>query len=72
MVSLVRFEGSDGSFMWVETTHAAEGSRYQALGVRAGADAARRRTQNDAGARVCAVDRSFIAEAHGGAAWTAS
>ncbi|PZS24633.1 MAG: hypothetical protein DLM58_24305 [Pseudonocardiales bacterium] len=39
----------------------------QALGVRAGADAARRRTLNDAGARVCAVDKSFIAfEAHGG------
>jgi len=39
----------------------------QALGVRAGADAARRRTLNDAGARVCAVDKSFLAfEAHGG------
>lgn len=39
----------------------------QALGVRAGVDAARRRTLNDAGARVAAVDKSFIAfEAHGG------
>jgi hypothetical protein len=39
----------------------------RALGVRAGADAARRRTLNEAGARVCAADKSFIAfEAHGG------
>jgi hypothetical protein len=38
-----------------------------ALGVRSGADAARRRTFNDAGARVCAADRTFRAfEAHGG------
>lgn len=38
-----------------------------ALGVRAGTDAARRRTLNDAGPRVCAADRSFTAfEAHGG------
>jgi hypothetical protein len=38
-----------------------------ALGVRASADAARRRTLNEAGARVCAVDKSFLAfEAHGG------
>lgn len=38
-----------------------------ALGVRSGADAARRRTLNDAGARVVAADRSFQAfEAHGG------
>jgi hypothetical protein len=38
-----------------------------ALGVRSGTDAARRRTFNDAGARVCAADRSFQAfEAHGG------
>ena len=38
-----------------------------ALGVRAGEDAARRRTFNDAGTRVCAADRSFDAfEAHGG------
>ncbi len=39
----------------------------QALGVRAGTDAARRRTFNEAGPRVCAADRSFEAfEAHGG------
>ncbi len=39
----------------------------QALGVRAGADAARRRTLNEAGTRVCAADKSFITfEAHGG------
>jgi hypothetical protein len=39
----------------------------QALGVRAAADAARRRTLNDAGERVCAADKSFVAfEAHGG------
>lgn len=38
-----------------------------ALGVRANADAARRRTFNEAGLRVCAADRSFRAfEAHGG------
>ncbi len=38
-----------------------------ALGVRNGADAGRRRTLNDAGRRVCAADRSFVAfEAHGG------
>jgi hypothetical protein len=38
-----------------------------ALGVRAAADAARRRTFNEAGPRVCAADRSFVAfEAHGG------
>jgi hypothetical protein len=38
-----------------------------ALGVRASADAARRRTFNDAGARVVSADRSFQAfEAHGG------
>ena len=38
-----------------------------ALGVRAGADAARRRTFNEAGERVCAADKSFVAfEAHGG------
>jgi hypothetical protein len=38
-----------------------------ALGVRAGTDAARRRTFNDAGARVCAADMAFQAfEAHGG------
>ena len=38
-----------------------------ALGVRAATDAARRRTFNEAGARVCAADRSFRAfEAHGG------
>ena len=38
-----------------------------ALGVRAGADAARRRTFNDAGLRVVDADRSFVAfEAHGG------
>ncbi|HEV7804956.1 MAG TPA: hypothetical protein VGO80_04005 [Solirubrobacteraceae bacterium] len=38
-----------------------------ALGVRSGADAARRRTFNEAGARVCAADRTFQAfEAHGG------
>ena len=38
-----------------------------ALGVRSGADAARRRTFNEAGARVCAADRTFRAfEAHGG------
>jgi hypothetical protein len=35
--------------------------------VRAAADAARRRTLNDAGERVCAADKSFVAfEAHGG------
>ena len=40
-----------------------------ALGVRAGTDAARRRTFNEAGPRVCAADRSFVAfEAHGGRA----
>ncbi len=39
----------------------------QALGVRAGADSARRRTLNAAGARVCAADRSFVTfQAHGG------
>jgi hypothetical protein len=39
----------------------------RALGVRAGADAARRRTFNDAGLRVVAADRGFVAfEAHGG------
>lgn len=38
-----------------------------ALGVRAGTDAARRRTFNEAGPRVCAADSSFRAfEAHGG------
>ena len=38
-----------------------------ALGVKAGTDAARRRTLNDAGRRVCAADKSFVAfEAHGG------
>lgn len=38
-----------------------------ALGVRAGTDAARRRTFNEAGLRVCAADKSFRAfEAHGG------
>lgn len=38
-----------------------------ALGVRASADAARRRTFNEAGIRVWAADRSFKAfEAHGG------
>ncbi len=38
-----------------------------ALGVRASTDAARRRTFNEAGDRVCAADKSFEAfEAHGG------
>lgn len=38
-----------------------------ALGVRAGTDAARRRTLNEAGPRVCAADKSFRSfEAHGG------
>ena len=38
-----------------------------ALGVRAGTDAARRRTLSDAGRRLCAADRSFVLfEAHGG------
>jgi hypothetical protein len=38
-----------------------------ALGVRNTADAGRRRTLNDAGKRVCAADKSFMAfEAHGG------
>lgn len=38
-----------------------------ALGVRAAADAARRRTFNEAGGRVCEADKSFCAfEAHGG------
>jgi hypothetical protein len=38
-----------------------------ALGVYNSADAGRRRTLNDAGKRVCAADRSFVAfEAHGG------
>ena len=38
-----------------------------ALGVRAGTDAARRRTFNEAGPRVCAADKSFVGfEAHGG------
>lgn len=41
--------------------------RCHALGVRAGTDAARRRTLNDAGPRVCAADKSFVAfEAHDG------
>ncbi len=39
----------------------------QALGVRAATDAARRRTFNEAGPRVCAADSSFRSfEAHGG------
>jgi len=39
----------------------------QALGVRASADSARRRTLNDAGERVCSADKSFVSfEAHGG------
>jgi hypothetical protein len=39
----------------------------QALGVQAATDAARRRTLNDAGKRVCAADKSFVGfEAHGG------
>ena len=38
-----------------------------ALGVRSATDAARRRTFNEAGARVCAADKTFKAfEAHGG------
>jgi hypothetical protein len=38
-----------------------------ALGVRNAADAGRRRTLNEAGRRVCAADKSFVAfEAHGG------
>jgi hypothetical protein len=38
-----------------------------ALGVRNAADSGRRRTLNDAGRRVCAADKSFLAfEAHGG------
>ena len=38
-----------------------------ALGVRNAADAGRRRTLNEAGQRVCAADKSFMAfEAHGG------
>jgi hypothetical protein len=38
-----------------------------ALGVRTATDAARRRTLNQAGVRVCEADRSFLAfEAHGG------
>lgn len=38
-----------------------------ALGVRASTDAARRRTFNEAGPRVCEADRSFVSlEAHGG------
>ena len=38
-----------------------------ALGVRNAADAGRRRTLNEAGQRVCAADKSFVAfEAHGG------
>lgn len=42
-------------------------SNCHALGVHAGTDAARRRTFNDAGPRVCAADTSFRAfEAHGG------
>ena len=40
-----------------------------ALGVRSTADAGRRRTLNEAGQRVCAADKSFVAfEAHGGRA----
>lgn len=39
----------------------------RALGVANSADAGRRRTLNDAGKRVCAADKSFLAfEAHGG------
>jgi hypothetical protein len=42
-------------------------SNCHALGVRSAADAARRRTLNDAGVRVCGADKTFIAfEAHGG------
>jgi hypothetical protein len=38
-----------------------------ALGMRNAADAGRRRTLNEAGQRVCAADKSFVAfEAHGG------
>ena len=38
-----------------------------ALGVRAGTDAARRRTFNEAGPRVVAADKAFVSfEAHGG------
>jgi hypothetical protein len=54
-----------GELETVEVSLTAE--HWQALGVRAGADAARRRTLNDAGQRVCAADKAFVAfEAHGG------
>jgi hypothetical protein len=54
-----------GEFETVEVLLTAE--HWQALGVRAGTDAARRRTLNQAGRRVCAADKSFaVFEAHGG------
>jgi len=58
------FESSEGLEI-VEVPLSVE--HCHALGVRAATDAARRRTFNQAGARVCAADRSFRAfEAHGG------
>jgi hypothetical protein len=56
---------SDGELEAVEVALTPE--HWQALGVRAGTDAARRRTVNEAGQRVCAADKSFLAfEAHRG------
>jgi len=57
--------GKGGDLEAVEVPLTLEHCR--ALGLRASEDWDRRRTLNDAGARVCAVDKSFIAfEAHGG------
>ena len=56
-------DGRDMQFVDVALT----AEHYQALGVRAATDAARRRTLNEAGRRVCAADKSFTAfEARGG------
>lgn len=55
----------DAGLQMLELALSAE--HCHALGVRAGTDAARRRTLNEAGPRVCAADRSFVSfEAHGG------
>ena len=57
--------GHQGELEMVEIPLTVE--HCHALGVRNGADAGRRRTLNQAGARVCAADRSFVSfEAHGG------
>ncbi len=60
-----RVMGERGELEMVEVPLTCE--HCQALGVRASADGARRRTLNDAGGRVCAADKSFLVfEAHGG------